>query len=119
MGKILIVDDSADLIHLFTIIVKRRGHEVAHASCARQALEAIYLSPPDLILLDVLLSDGNGRNLCQLIKSKPETAFIKIVLLSAHPPSLENYRECDADAVLSKPFELAEMEEVIARFVPA
>ena len=66
--------------------------------------ETISLFEPDLILLDVLLRQENGRDMCRKIKE--ENKVLPIVLISANPNLLKNFEECEADAVIEKPFEM-------------
>ena len=104
MAKILVVDDSSDLLELFSMILNRRGHKVKSIVSGDKLNETISLFEPDLILLDVLLRQENGRDMCRKIKE--ENKVLPIVLISANPNLLKDFEECEADAIIEKPFEM-------------
>ncbi|MGI8584756.1 MAG: response regulator [Chitinophagaceae bacterium] len=73
---------------------------------------------PDVIILDVYIkSMGDGREICRSIKSDIETKNIPVILMSADYKELENYKECSADAVIEKPFNLLELTKQIESVV--
>ena len=104
MAKILVVDDSSDLLEVFSMILNRRGHKVKSIVSGDKLNETISLFEPDLILLDVLLRQENGRDICRKIKE--ENKVLPIVLISANPNLLKDFEECEADAVIEKPFQI-------------
>lgn len=118
MAKILVVDDSNDLLEVFTFFLKRKGYEVKSASSKDTVKSALSVFIPDLILMDVILDGGDGRELCKEIKEKNKN--IPIILISGNPEFLKDYEECKADAIIEKPFNLAEVtmkvNEVLAKY---
>ena len=80
--KILIVEDDPDLLFASARIIKSAGYEVLTASTAGQCMELLKNKRPDLILLDVVLPDGDGQALCRQIKADPALKNIFVVLIS-------------------------------------
>ncbi|HPH92947.1 MAG TPA: response regulator [Ferruginibacter sp.] len=106
MSKILIVDDSLDLLEFLTVMFKARKYETATASTIAEAMKSLLTFSPDVILLDVKFPDSDGRDFCRKIKSDSQTCKTPVILISASPDLLENYHECKADAVIEKPFDI-------------
>ena len=102
MAKILLIDDSTDLLELFSMLLKKKGHKVKCVSSGDGLQDIISSFEPDLVLLDVLLKEENGRDLCKKIKEWSKT--LPIILVSSDPSLLKGYDDCEADAVIEKPF---------------
>jgi DNA-binding response OmpR family regulator len=83
MAKILIVDDDLETTALLESIIKTSNHEPFSITESKNATNAIEIFEPDLILLDIMMSNINGIQLCKLIKSDPKTASIPVVMVSA------------------------------------
>ena len=80
--KILIVEDDPDLLFASARIFKTAGYEVLTASTARDCMELVKKNLPDLVLLDVILPDASGHDLCGQIKADPALINIFVVLIS-------------------------------------
>ena len=115
MVKILIVDDSQELLDLFTHLLSRKGYVVASATSKNTLFNKVSNFNPDLIFMDVRLNDADGRELCKEIKQNISTKDIPVILLSASPELLINYKECKADDVIEKPFEMTTVIQKIER----
>ena len=106
---VLNVDDRPANLYLRDRILREHGFIVANADTVRKAIEAARQLRPQLILLDVHLPDGDGRELCQKMKSDPEFRSIPIVLISAslggHAAQLESVRWGEADGFIHEPVE--------------
>ncbi|WP_016949127.1 response regulator [Anabaena sp. PCC 7108] len=112
--NILIVDDVLENIRLLSSILEHNGHQTRKAISGKMALTAVAASPPSLILLDIRMPEMNGYEVCQQLKSNPETADIPIIFLSASQDMTDKgqaFRSGGADYI-TKPFY---MEEVLAR----
>lgn len=70
---------------------------------------------PDIILMDMLLSGDDGRDVCQKLKSKKEYSAIPIIMLSAHPEAKSLCIDAGANYFLSKPFEIDELYEIVQK----
>ena len=67
--KVLVTDDSPEILLLSTMLLKRAGYEVLEASTGKECLDAVQKHHPDLVLLDVMLPDMTGIEVCRQIKS--------------------------------------------------
>jgi DNA-binding response OmpR family regulator len=111
MAKILVVDDSKDLLELLTIMLKLKGHQAATARNVMDTIIKIKYFSPDLIMLDVLLGNESGKELCKSIKDNHPN--ISVLLMSANPALLKNYRTYKADDIIEKPFDVNILNEKI------
>lgn len=123
-AQILIVDDQKDLLDLLSMSLTPEGYTVRTAQTAAEALSAIKLQKPDLILLDILLPDISGIRLTTQLKNDSETAQIPIILLTAKDGETDIIvgLSIGADDYITKPFNmkvlLARMEAVLRRAYP-
>lgn len=104
MTKILLIDDDPDVRTLMSMLLKKQGYEVATASHREEALEKIRESKPSIILLDVLLSGADGRELCREIKANESSSHIPVIMFSGHPGAALNFKTYGADDFIVKPF---------------
>ncbi|MDB5279067.1 MAG: hypothetical protein JWR61_4022 [Ferruginibacter sp.] len=121
MKKILIVDDEPDLLQMVSIVLRLENFETFTAGSRDKALAILQGVIPDLIILDVNLSGCDGRDFCKELKSSTSFKHIPILLYSADSQKLADFELCNADAVIGKPFEIAQLTAtvkslVIARF---
>lgn len=111
MPKILIVDDDAQVLDMVELVLNREGYAVQRAFNARQALEYVQQSPPDLVIVDVMLPDMDGYTLCRALRESEETALMPLIVLTAHqtPNSLVDALTSGADDFVRKPFQPREL----------
>jgi len=83
MAKILIIDDDLETIKLLEAVVQLDGHETQYVQESKFAIQVVESFAPDLVLLDIMMPEINGIAVCKLIKSKPETSHIKVMMVSA------------------------------------
>jgi len=117
--KILIVEDEESLLKLESILLTTKGYLVQGAATGLAALEAVAVEPPDLILLDIMLPELDGFEVCQRIKNNPETRHIPIIFLTAKqsPEDIARSEEVGADQYITKPFKSAMVMEAIERLL--
>ena len=118
--KILVVDDEPDMLDLSTVRLKKIGYEIIEAVDAEEAIDIIRKTPPDLILLDLLLPKMQGDELCKKLKSDDKYKNIPIILFTASAirPSLpENIKAIGADDCILKPFDRKELLEKVKKFI--
>lgn len=113
-GDVLIVDDLPDNVYLLSTILSGQGYGVRKALNGKQALTTVYNTPPDLILLDIMMPGINGFEVCERLKSDPETSGIPIIFISAKGEAFDKVRafQMGASDYITKPFQV---EEVLAR----
>ena len=110
--RILAVDDDPAMLNLIAHALSRAGHEVLVARNGEEALARVENVQPDVIILDVMMPDVDGYEVCRRLRRKPSTAAIPVMMLSALG-TLENKiagYEAGADDYMVQPFEPAEME---------
>jgi DNA-binding response OmpR family regulator len=105
-ARILLVDDEADLRELLKFNLEKEGCSVTAVANAAEALATIKNSPPDLILLDVMLPDMIGTKLAHQIKNNPVTAAIPIIMLTGRDKETDIVvgLSMGADDYVTKPF---------------
>ena len=109
--RVLVVDDERQILRALRIILRDAGFEVATAATAHEALDALAIRPPDAAILDLILPDGNGVDICRSIR---EWSEMPVIVLSAVGEEAEKVRalEAGADDYVTKPFG---PDELIAR----
>ena len=113
--KILIVEDEESLLKLESILLTSRGYEVVGAADGVAALEQVVSARPDLVILDVMLPEIDGFEVCRRIKQNPETARIPVLMLTAKKSDQDCARgmAAGASAYVTKPFKSARIIEII------
>lgn len=104
MAKILLIDDDPDIRTVMGMTLTKEGYTVETASRREEALEMITAEKPSLILLDVLLSGSDGRELCRELKADESTRHIPIIMVSGHPVAAQQFESYGADDFIAKPF---------------
>jgi class 3 adenylate cyclase/CheY-like chemotaxis protein len=110
-ARILAVDDQPHNLRLLVDLLSAKGYEVVTAASGADALAKIGSERPDLVLLDVIMPDMNGYEVCRKIREMPETAVLPIVMITALDPGEERVKGLDAgaDDFLSKPINQPEL----------
>lgn len=113
--RILIVEDEESLLKLESILLTTKGYDVTGVSNGMSALQEIEKTPPDLILLDIMMPGIDGFEVCRRIKTDPKTAAIPVVMLTAKKSFADQARgaELGANAYITKPFKSVKIIETI------
>lgn len=103
---ILIADDEPNIVISLEYLLQRDGYRVLVARNGQEALDAVNASAPDLVLLDVMLPQVSGFEVCQKIRENPALAAMRIVMLTAKGRDVEMSKglALGADAYVTKPF---------------
>lgn len=115
--KVLIVDDDDEIIELMVDVLTRDGRfEVRSAGSGYDAGLMTQQFMPDVILLDYMLPDVNGNIVCRTIKSNPNFAHIRVIIVSGvvNPEEIDDLMSAGASEFIRKPFNIAELTEKIA-----
>ncbi|MFQ3536875.1 MAG: response regulator [Aggregatilineales bacterium] len=109
--KILIVDDDIDSLKLIGLMLQRQGYEVVAASHGAQAIARATAERPDLIILDVMMPDLDGYEICRRLRANPTTQPIPIIMFTAKTLIDDKVQgfEAGADDYLAKPTHPAEL----------
>ena len=107
MAKILVVEDDEANRDFLRFVFENAGHRVRVAADGQAALDAVAAESPDLIVLDVMLPEVHGYEVCHRLKRAENTAKIKILILSAKTFQADKHQALNvgADDFLSKPVE--------------
>ena len=110
-AKILVVDDTARNVKLLADLLAVKGYGVVTAASGREALILVESEQPDLILLDVVMPEMSGYEVCRKIRENPATAMLPVVMVTALDPAEERVKGIDvgADDFLTKPINQAEL----------
>lgn len=114
--KILVVDDDPFILMSLEFLMKKSGYSVVIARNGTEALNALTVERPNLILLDIMMPDVDGYAICEHIKSSPMLAAIKVIFLSAKTKQIDIQKGYDvgADLFITKPFSTRALKQQVA-----
>lgn len=117
--KVLIADDEPNIVAALQFLLERNGYEVQIARNGNEALELIEAEMPDLVLLDIMMPQKSGYEVCQRMRERPDWQHIKIVMLSAKGRDAEVNKglSIGADLYVTKPFSTHELMDKIKGLV--
>ncbi len=109
--RVLIADDEPNIVAAIEFLLKQRGYEVHAAPDGSEALRIVEQVVPDLVLLDVMMPQTSGYEVCQAIRKRAEWRHIKIIMLSAKGRDAEVVKglAMGADLYVTKPFSTREL----------
>src|SRR5437867_13325416 len=111
MAKILVVDDEPDAVELVEFNLKSAGYEVVTAADGSEALKKARAHSPDVIVLDLMLPEVDGLEVCKILRRDPATSAIPIIMLTAKAAEVDRVLglELGADDYVTKPFSPREL----------
>ena len=109
--RILVVEDDRDLCELLEYNLSRSGYQVQTAGRVADARAAVRESPPDLIVLDVMLPDGDGFDFCRELRADPGMRGVPVLFLTARSQEIDRVLglEIGGDDYITKPFSPREL----------
>lgn len=116
--KLLYIEDESDILYLVSRLLEKEGFEVELARTGAEGMKKAKESKPDLILLDIMLPDIDGWEVCKKLKEEKETKDIPVVMLTVRTSDLsveKSFAYAGADAHIGKPFEREELINAINR----
>jgi DNA-binding response OmpR family regulator len=116
-ARVLVVDDEPNIVLSLEFLLQREGYEVAVARDGTQALAMAAAAPPDLVILDLMLPDVDGFEVCRRLREAAPARDLAIVLLTARGRDAERQRgiEEGADAYVTKPFSTRDLIALVRR----
>jgi two-component system phosphate regulon response regulator PhoB len=110
-AKILVADDEPDALELIEINLRTAGYEVLVAADGRDALQKARAAMPDLILLDIMLPEMDGLEVCKALRRDATTSSLPIIMLTARTAEIDRVLglELGADDYITKPFSPREL----------
>ena len=118
---ILIVDDEPNIVMSLEFLMRKNGYQVGIARNGTEALAAIALHPYDLVLLDVMMPDVDGYQVCRELRQHPDHMVTKVIFLSAksREADVQKGYEVGADLYISKPFSTRQLMEKVRELLAA
>jgi two-component system phosphate regulon response regulator PhoB len=109
--RVLIVEDEPDILSLLVFHLEREGYQVTQSRTGREGLRLAGASPPDLVLLDLMLPEIDGLEVCRRLRQDPATRSLPIVMLTARGDEVDRVLglELGADDYVVKPFSPREL----------
>jgi twitching motility two-component system response regulator PilH len=119
MSTVLIVDDSSALREMVAGLLIQAGMTVVEAKDGVEAQKKLAATTPDLVVLDIVMPNMNGYELCRWIKNNPPTQDIPVVICSSKGEEFDRYwgMKQGADAYVAKPFRPDEMVETVKQLL--
>ncbi len=111
MARILVIEDEADIQQVLDYNLREKGHKVFIAGCGDEGLRIAREKRPDLVLLDLMLPDIPGTEICKTLKTDPATRNAQVVMLTAKGEEIDRVVgfELGADDYVTKPFSVREL----------
>lgn len=112
---ILIVDDEPNIVMSLEFLMRKNGYQVGIARNGTEALAAINQTPYDLILLDIMMPDVDGLQVCRQLRARPDRAGTKVIFLSAksREADVQKGYEAGANLYIPKPFSTRQLMEKV------
>jgi DNA-binding response OmpR family regulator len=112
---ILLVDDEPNIVMSLEFLMRKNGYQVGIARNGTEALAAISQTPYDLVLLDVMMPDVDGYQVCRQLRLRPDRAATKVIFLSAksQPADVQKGYEAGADLYIPKPFSTRQLMQKV------
>jgi len=115
--SVLIIEDEPGTVEMYRIVLEIEGYRVRVAYTISTAISALEEEIPDLVLLDVVMRDSSGLDLCRKIREDPELAHIPVIIVSnlGSKEHIDAGMEAGADDYLSKPVSQNELLEAVRK----
>lgn len=115
MKTVLVIEDDEGILDVISILLEMEGYQVHCDSSGADAFNTVFTSNPDVILLDVMLGELDGRVICKELKTHPATKHIPIIMISASHHIDTSYWL--ADDFIPKPFNIDHLAETVGKYI--
>ena len=121
--RVIVVDDDKEIREIITFVLTRNGFEVTSASNGQQLHAMLVQFIPNLIILDVMMPGEDGYQICNTLRSNPQTRHIPVIIMTAHAEDIYERISVDLGAAVHMtkpfhPFNLLEQVKVLLRATP-
>ncbi|MGL4415213.1 MAG: DNA-binding response regulator [Roseinatronobacter sp.] len=118
-AEILVVEDEDNIAIALNYLLTREGYNQTRLATGAGAIELIRERKPDLVLLDVMLPEVSGYEICQSVRADPDCSDVRILMMTARGSAMERRKglAMGADGFISKPFELKELREQVRKIL--
>jgi len=117
MSKVLIVDDDRTMVSLLKILLEMDGFDVSNLSMGGKLIEKVRDEKPDLILMDVFLSDADGKEVLAELRNTKDLSDLRVVMTSGMDLA-DQCMDAGADAFLLKPYTPEQLMKIIQQNLP-
>lgn len=114
---VLVVDDEEDIVFILKSVLSKKGYKVVEAFSGQEAIEKMTKEKPDLVILDIMMQDINGWEVCRKIKGDEKTKHTPVAMLSVLADARDKKRSMEyagADMHLTKPIEFDKLLSMVA-----
>ncbi len=117
--RVLIVEDEDNIALALDYLMTREGYARDRVSDGAEALPRIRATRPDLVLLDIMLPGVSGYDICRSVRTDPDLASVKVLMMTARGSAMERRRglELGAHGFIAKPFALQELRDEVRRLI--
>lgn len=117
--RILVVEDEDNIAIALDYLMTREGYAHDRVASGADAMARIRDTRPDLVLLDVMLPEVSGYEICQAVRMDPDLGSVKILMMTARGSAIERRKgmALGADGFISKPFDLKELRQEVRRLL--
>ena len=119
-ARILVVEDEDNIATALEFLILREGYGHDRVASGAEALPRIRDTHPNLVLLDVMLPEVSGYDICEGIRTDPALRDVKVLMMTARGSAVERRKGLDrgADGFIAKPFELQDLRDAVRRLLP-
>jgi DNA-binding response OmpR family regulator len=111
--RILVLDDNRDILDVVNEVLSYENFDVHTTSTSENILQVAHDFNPDLVILDYLLNDGNGGEICKQFKADAKLGHVPVIIFSAYINRNVDYPAFGCEAVIAKPFDLNELVDKV------
>lgn len=115
--RVLVVDDNPHILEAIELILSSENYAVKTLIKGEDSLEEAKKFSPNLIILDLLLSGKDGREITKDLKKDAKTKDIPVIIISAHPTAQKAAEEAGANAFLAKPFDVSSLLTLVKKTI--
>jgi DNA-binding response OmpR family regulator len=112
-----VLEDNDELRELFIFILESEQYLVKSYPNVTKFLAALQENLPDIFLLDIMLPDGDGLEICKKLKSDRSTMHIPVIMMSAHRNNEQVRSSCSAEDFIAKPFDIDDLIQKVDQYV--
>jgi CheY-like chemotaxis protein len=117
--RIIVVDDDEGILEVVSQKLRWAGYDVTAVNNGREGLERVLKEKPDLVLLDILMPDLDGLEVCREIKTNPETTNVKVAVFTVRGSTRDRELSAEylADAHISKPISMDMLVKIVGELL--
>lgn len=118
---VLVIEDDDSIAAALEFLILREGYRHDRVASGAEAMQRIRHSGPDLVLLDIMLPEVSGYEICERIRKDPAVSGIKVLMMTARGSATDRRKSLErgANGFISKPFELKELRDEVRRLLTA